>query len=223
MLRITLPLLLGIVLEGVMPTSLHHILLGISFALTVIFFFMYHRLGYSNRWMSGAALNLFLCASGYWLAVEAREVPPYPDSYSGIFTVKVLEIPEERARSFKLKGYLLQELRGDSLYTVGQELLLYARKDSGAAHLKPGDMLLARLKLQKPSNALNPGDFDYRNYLAVHGTYYTAFVNLAAATGCDAFAVQVSRQEIRAAVIGRNGFSAVHPSRPARFAYLEAL
>ena len=179
MLRITLPLLLGIVLEGVIHTSLHHILLGLSFIITVVFSSMYYRFGFSNRWMTGAALNLFLCVGGYWLAVEAREVPPYPDSYSGIFTVKVLEIPEEKERSFKLKGSLLQELRGDSLYKVGQELLLYAKKDSGVFQLKPGDMLLAKLRLQKPSNALNPGDFDYRNYLAVHGTYYTAFVNLA--------------------------------------------
>jgi len=178
MLRITLPLLLGITLEGVFRIPLYNIFLASTFVIFVFSDLYHSHLGYSKRWITGVAFNLFVCAGGYWLAVESREEPPFPDSYSGIFSVKILEMPEERERSFRLKGFLEHEVKNDSLHYIGQELLLYVKKDSGASELKPGDVLLAHLRLQKPAKAMNPGDFDYRNYLAIHGTYYTAFLNI---------------------------------------------
>lgn len=178
MLRVTLPLLLGIVCEGYFPFSYYFLLVVISFILLVSIATIHSRLGYHYRWILGVAFNLFIFSGGYWLAVEARQEPPYPDNYSGLFTVKVSEIPEEKERTFRLKGYLEQEIKHDSLYPVGQELLLYIKKDSGVGSIKPGDLLLAHLRLQKPTKAMNPGDFDYRNYLAVHGTYYTAFLDI---------------------------------------------
>ena len=180
-LRFTIPLLLGIVLEGIVPSQQHYLLLGIALVFLFLAAFLHPWQGYSNRWIVGVAINLFLCAGGYWLAVEAREEPPYPDNYSGFFILKIREMPEEKERSFRLKAYLVSELRNDSLYFVGQEILLYIKKESRAANLMPGDEMLANVRLQKPANALNPGDFDYRNYLAVHGTYYTAFLNLSQA------------------------------------------
>ena len=178
MLRVTLPLLLGIVCEGYFSFSRPFLLIAISFILLVSFAIINSRLGYYYRWILGVAFNLFIFSGGYWLAVEAREEPPFPDNYSGLFTIKVSEIPEEKERIFRLKGFLEQEIRHDSLYPVRQELLLYIKKDSGVIRIKTGDVLLAHLRLQKPTKAMNPGDFDYRNYLAVHGTYYTAFLDI---------------------------------------------
>lgn len=204
MLRITLPLLLGIILEGVLSFPLHNFLLAFTFLLFVFSDVVHSRLGYSKRWITGVAFNLFVCVGGYWLAVESREEPLFPDSYSGIFSVKILEMPEERERSFRLKGFLEHEVRNDSLFYVGQELLLYVKKDSGASGLKPGDVLLAHLRLQKPAKAMNPGDFDYRNYLAIHGTYYTAFLNISESKklpGTDNFDLTIFLRKIRAHLV----------------------
>lgn len=88
---------------------------------------------------------------------------------------RVTEQPAEKETSVKL---LLEVLvTNDRLHwqQVTGKLLCYLRKNPAAVQLKYGDVLLLRARPEAVRGPMNPGEFDYRRYLAMHGVYHQCF------------------------------------------------
>lgn len=176
MLRITLPLLAGVILAFLLPSFSYIGPLAVVVVLLAIAAFLGGRLSYVYRWVWGVLICAVLLLVGMLSVSIHSETPAYPEGYTGIFKLQLIDRPEPRSNSIRVEALLTGEIRNDSIYVRRTKILLYLKQsDSLAQALMPGDFLLARLRLQVPPLAMNPGDFDYRQYLANRGIYFCAY------------------------------------------------
>lgn len=91
-------------------------------------------------------------------------------SISGKFLVQVSE-SKALERFFRIEGKMMLH---DSF--AGRKTMIYLKKDSLVVIPQPGDFIALSGKLQTPSTPLNPGDFDFKNWLLTKGISLQGFI-----------------------------------------------
>jgi competence protein ComEC len=76
-----------------------------------------------------------------------------------------------------LKVKLNRKVEGKKSEAVKGSIILYQKKDSSAASMLPGDMLIIRCLPVEIANRSNPYEFDYRFFMENQGIRYYAFTN----------------------------------------------
>ena len=136
--------------------------------------------GYSTKWIYGIAIISFMFFCGLTLVEKKLEyrkmviqaIQPgekmYLASTAGAF--------EARERSYRVKVSLIAV--SDSLGWVDMpgECMIYAEPDSNLLDVRPGSYLLIKASLDTVSPPANPGEFDYRTYLARKGIFHSTYI-----------------------------------------------
>jgi competence protein ComEC len=152
----------------------------IAFVGFYVFYFS-KKISYKTRWIFGLIMYLVLFACGYELCV-LRTAKFNSDHYCriekpGNYTfVRITAPPQVREKSVKAEAEILA--CGDSLGSVycSGNVMLYFAVDSSSAALEYGDLLALNVRPEEVKAPANPGEFDYRNYLAMRGVYHQAYV-----------------------------------------------
>ncbi|TND08873.1 MAG: competence protein ComEC [Bacteroidetes bacterium] len=135
--------------------------------------------------LDGWLIHLALLAGGFCMA--GLHTPDLSENYFGKYEnrevtilAKVSEAPALKEKSVKL---ILEPvtLRDSSAWQpVSGKLLCYVQKNAAAAQLKYGDVIFLRVKPEPVKAPKNPGEFDYRHYLSMHGIYHQGYADSAA-------------------------------------------
>lgn len=136
---------------------------------------------YRWRWITGLVLGLIMFCFGIeWSRLHDHKNHPghfmhhYSEKQPALIRIK--SPVEARPNSFKALGEVLA-LESDSVWRkVKGNILLYFPKDSLSEKIAYGDMLLIFSKLNQPSPPKNPGEFDYKRFLANKNIYHQTFV-----------------------------------------------
>jgi competence protein ComEC len=149
------------------------------FLAAALFLAVYRQPGYNTGWLSGliSGVVLFIagfinmnvhCLSGNRLVKTVGIQVSFVMEISG-----PPEIKEKTVKtSAKIKGYLIDGVWKNER----QKLMAYFEKDSSSIRLLPGDRVLAKSRLYGVSPPKNPGEFDYRRYLAARGIYNQVYL-----------------------------------------------
>ena len=175
-LRLVTPLMAGIVLQWYAAPAVW--LAWTAFILCiagVVFFnlrisFRQYRFG----WINGLFINTCLLALGMLLVWyrDAGHQQGFLNTHyqdKDIVTVVLQEGLSEKTNSFKANAAVLQLLRGDSIYPVSGNIIVYFKKDSSLRQLGYGSQLVLQKSLQPIKNSGNPGAFDYERYTHFQG------------------------------------------------------
>ncbi|HYC30023.1 MAG TPA: ComEC/Rec2 family competence protein, partial [Chitinophagaceae bacterium] len=95
---------------------------------------------------------------------------------SSCFVALVTDIPEQKPKSVKCRLRLLGVLRNKDLTAVEGEIIAYFRNSPQNRLLMPNTVVLFNAPLTEVPPALNPGQFDYRQYLRNKQVYHVSFV-----------------------------------------------
>lgn len=93
---------------------------------------------------------------------------------TSIFTV--LDYPDKRANSYRVKGELLQQDSVEKNTFPKEIMYLYFETDSQVMNLKPGKIIAASSYIQRIKNNGNPEEFDYQSYLKRRNILYQTFI-----------------------------------------------
>jgi competence protein ComEC len=133
---------------------------------------------YVTSWTGGIIISLavFLCGFAIAQSERAREGRSCISvSREGIYKMVVTDLPEKTRTGTKVSAKICG--RGSCRFSPGQNtIMIYFLHDPGADSLFPGDVLFVRTKLVNIPAPENPGDFDYRKYMAVRHVYQQAFI-----------------------------------------------
>ena len=182
--RLIVPLAAGIVLQLTAhfdipaKTFLYtYLLLSISGILALPLF----NDVFSGRWVFGAWVFLFLFIAGYHLSQNHSQISR-PDHFShfhengGTLLIRLTEPVIEKANSWQVTVEA-ERLVGDSLdQPVSGRMMLYLEKDSLAAGLRYGDCLLIDNEFWEVQAPRNPGEFNYKRFLALRNIYHQAWL-----------------------------------------------
>lgn len=184
--RLLLPLLLGFVLSKwfMLPPLLACLGIGLCVGVQQLYQVSPLRSRWNWRFVPGILFFisfLFLgTALPHWkdAGQQANHIRFYQgESYSNSWLlVRIIETPEQKAKSLKVMAEARWLQSVDSLTVVAGKLLLYLQKDTLANQLQPGDLIWLPNRFQTPEGPANPGAFDYRNYLFQQQIYVQAYV-----------------------------------------------
>lgn len=97
-------------------------------------------------------------------------------SQKGIFQIILTGAPVEKANSFQCEVSLRHYFDSLKCEKAVGDAIVYFQKDSAAAKLLYGDLLMVEAVFNKPDGALNPYGFDYAAYLRRQGIGATAYI-----------------------------------------------
>ena len=130
---------------------------------------------YRHNWVFGAVMLGYLFLVGYALASvqEAESQKDYFRNYqkgARYYVARLSDYPAKRTNSIRTVLELEYQF-GDSLasrYVSGKVMAYFPKSDSAFA-LRYGDLIAFPAPIREVTPPLNPGEFDYRDYLARRG------------------------------------------------------
>jgi ComEC/Rec2-related protein len=124
---------------------------------------------------------LLICCSGallVWLKDARRHADHFGKHFysKNSLLVRLQEPLQEKARSYKAVAVVDAFIRNGKALRANGKLLLYFQRDTAAASLTCGDLVLICGELQPVSSSGNPGAFDYRRYCAARQIFHQAYI-----------------------------------------------
>ncbi|MDB5119803.1 MAG: hypothetical protein JWN56_1021 [Sphingobacteriales bacterium] len=184
--RLLLPLIVGISIGY----SFHSYLLQILSFYTVCLFstvfltliIIYKtRIVYRNRWLMGITIHLLLVALGCYLAIYSSNrysSNNFQNFHADALVIKVVNEPNFKGDIMRFESNVLTSIKGKVSKPVNGKLLIALKIDSlNPIVLNYGDVLLIPEHFTEVDPPFNPGEFDYKGFLANHQIYHQSFIN----------------------------------------------
>lgn len=175
--RLTIPLIVGIVLALLLPMPMWAIYLALC--LSAICFVITKQIPkYSLSVVVGVSINVFLVAFGCFLASlnlegESRDTLA---GYKGFVIGEISDDPKIKENNVSLELNVSAIRDGDEWVETSGRTLLYLEKDSASVRLQSGDRIVFSPELSGIENKGNPEEFDYRKYLAYNMIFSSDFL-----------------------------------------------
>ncbi len=134
---------------------------------------------FQTDWLSGLLSALILFIAGY-VNMDIRN--QYADREGskaetlGIYILQIVDSPEIKAKTVKATARIKWNILKGDWYPENQKIMIYIERDSASTALKPGDWLMSKFRISNISPPGNPGEFDYRRYMAVRNIYRQTYL-----------------------------------------------
>jgi competence protein ComEC len=175
-LRIGLPLCIGIISGLYFKPDITFLVIVCIIIISGFLFSLFLN-KYQTNQVFGFALTLSLFICGLLLYTNEKNSISTLNPEKTLFTCTLSDYPEVKANSFMLKVKLNRKVEGKKSEAVKGSIILYQKKDSSAASMIPGDLLIIRCLPVEIVNRSNPYEFDYRFFMENQGIRYYAFTN----------------------------------------------
>jgi competence protein ComEC len=135
---------------------------------------------YRSRWMHGILINVFFFCCGLVFCskqLDEREemLRILPDG-ERIYLARLEETFEMRARSCRNRITCIAYRDSSGWMPFDAGVMLYTEPDSGLLLPEAGSYLLFSAQLSLLKGPANPGEFNYREYLARQGIYLSTYL-----------------------------------------------
>jgi len=175
-LRLLFPFTAGIILQLYFPVRENA--LYPCFAVCFILLtgtFLFKKLGrnYMYRWVYGVILFVFLVILGAGIIQLRNNRSNYTDFIDRecLAIANLVESPQDKPGSVKSILQMKSIRVGKKWVKTRGKVLVYFQMDSIAKMLKTGDRIVFQGSLQTIQYSQNPGEFNYRRYMAFNGVY----------------------------------------------------
>jgi len=170
-LRLTIPLIAGILIQWYGQFSIH-LMIG-AFCVLLIFVIAYQFLPLSKKFifsfLGGAFITLLIIVLGAiltWLK-DIRHTQNWIGNKHLSYDYLVLKLQEpivEKPNSYKAVASIENSFHNKTNVSVKGNVIVYFKKDSSVNNLQYGSIILIKKLLQPIKNSGNPGSFDYKRY-----------------------------------------------------------
>jgi competence protein ComEC len=186
-LRLMLPFLAGLIFTLIAGFTVPVWTVCVAFALAAFIALLPGMLtARRTLFMASADLFFFLFAAAL---VPLRDLRNDPAWYGSVVThgrqvvvASIGDIPASKEKTIKLSLRVLGISSDTGLVPSKGKLIAYVQKSRIAEQLRAGETVLFSAALQAPKPPMNPGEFDYRQYLSDRGVHFTAYVDSAHVT-----------------------------------------
>ena len=182
-LRLFLPFGSGIItaiyLKQPFPGLLFSLVLLVGLALLLLR--QTKRIPFHFRWVYGLVLNLLFFGCGYQLTISKTELLSEVH-YSRLAKgetkalVRLTDPVVEKDKSYKAKVEVLKIRKNEEWTTCLGKAILYLEKSPEAKALQYGEVLAVVANFQEIPTVMNPGEFNYRQYLEFHQVHRQDYV-----------------------------------------------
>ncbi|MBA3704335.1 MAG: ComEC family competence protein [Bacteroidetes bacterium] len=184
LVRLILPFLTGIIVAVCLPVQFKYVLQFIFvlvLILSAIIIFPKLNISYKNSWWFGLLINSTLFCSSYQLTISKTEklaadhFSKFTDNTTFVYA-KLTEPYHEKTNSLKVVMQIIAVKQNNEWKHSSGKAMVYLKKDTKALQLKYGDELILKANFKEIPPAQNPGEFDYKSFLAFHNIFHQAYL-----------------------------------------------
>ncbi len=185
LVRLLLPFIAGILTSVYLPYSnpfavLVLVLLFLLIAVQILI--PKFNLSYRNEWVIGVVFTLSFFLFGYQFTALKTE-KNYPNHFSyyckdtaQLVYARVIDPPVEKQKSVKMVMEILSVKQNKEWKPTEGRAMVALAKDKYTPNLKYGDELIMNTGFREIPKPQNPGEFNYKGFLAFHNISQQAFV-----------------------------------------------
>jgi len=170
---------LGLAFTTIGPGLLYSILITLS-AIFIIFNLNYRRFSlYRRPWIGGSLIHIILAIAGWAVFAQNNELnsAAHFSKIKGKYLVaEINNEPTVKNGLVRFTATVKAVVNGRNQQENCTGTLLVALKDPTAKTLYYGDQLIIPAKYAAIDPPFNPGEFNYKKYLANQNIYYQAFL-----------------------------------------------
>lgn len=178
MVRLVVPLMGGILLQHHCRLEWSVIFLSAAGFLVIVmgFSLLASRWKFFSGWLPGFSILILLLVIGATLTRINQAQRPVFSSEQQFFLGEITELPGKKARSVHTT-LRVRRLRTDTGWIPAKaKLSAYFASTREARELLPGDHIMARAYIRPIQNYGNPGEFNYKTYMATHRIYHQVYL-----------------------------------------------
>jgi competence protein ComEC len=146
---------------------------GCSLFFILIYLFTHNK---TYRKWNALLVHLLFLSAGFLIEINHYQLlnkDHFSKHTSSYFLISVYEPPVIKKDFIRFPARVIQNEKGERL---SGKLLMYISKDPVSEKLKYGDQILIRTNYNEVSRAGNPGEFDYKKFLADKNIFHQQFV-----------------------------------------------
>ncbi|MCF0207071.1 MAG: ComEC/Rec2 family competence protein, partial [Bacteroidales bacterium] len=175
-LRLTLPLIIGIVLGLCWQFPLWICILLVSIPLLCFVTLKFIK-KYALTIPIGIFANIFLIAVGiFMVSANNGEDSSSLSNYKGFVVGEIVDDPKIKENNVSLEIEVIALRDKDEWIETSGKTMLYLEKDTAAMLLQTGDKIVFSPELEEIENKGNPEEFDYKKYLAYNMIFSSDFL-----------------------------------------------
>ena len=137
------------------------------------------NLAHKYNWLTGLVFGLMIILVGVLVTSQKSITSEFSTTKTEKQTYlgNIINNPSETNKAVKAI-VAVESVETDSIQpNIPQKVLCYFAKDSLSIELKYGDVIVLTGKLSAPVGPLNPGEFDFNEYLKQNGINYTSYLS----------------------------------------------
>jgi competence protein ComEC len=123
----------------------------------------------------GVGVHLFFFCTGILLYQHYNKKPEFYEN--GMFKASVIEILQEKPKSYQSMLQVNAFLRNDSVFSVREKVIVYFAKDTNSLLPEPGQVIVFGTSPQMIKHNGNPFEFDYKGYMAKRKVYRQVYLS----------------------------------------------
>ncbi len=159
--------------------SIPILFVNLAVLLSILMVLIGHGKSLHTEWLSGLLSAIILFTAGF-INMEIRN--QYADregskaEIPGTYILQITDSPEIKAKTVKATARVKWNILKGNWQPENQRIMIHIARDSAAMSLKSGDWLMANIRISGFPPPGNPGEFDYRRYLAAKGIYKQTYI-----------------------------------------------
>lgn len=180
-LRLVIPLIGGILLQEHFHFVWSSLNMIVAFSLILLlgYDFLPVKQKFFLEWIRGPLIILIFLTLGAMLLKEKQGDKPELETGKLTFTGQILDIPEEKDNTWQTIIKTNQIYRDSLWHREKIKMLAYLEKNGPTLPVKPGDKILFSAYANPIRNQGNPGEFNYKKYMAIQGVHYQVYLDKA--------------------------------------------
>ncbi len=135
---------------------------------------------YSSRWLYGSFIILFMFCGGYifagWKHMQEDKALAVISEDEQLYLARLDKAFEMRERSCRGMITLISVRDSIAWQDVNTKIMVYTEPDSSLIEVKTGTFILIRARLKPVRPPANPGEFNYKEYLARKGIFHSTYL-----------------------------------------------
>lgn len=184
LVRLFIPFLTGIIAAVYFPFQfdcLFFLIIFLTLIISAIVLIPALSISYKRSYWFGVLLNATLFITAYQLSIlktekfNADHFSKSMDSTSYVY-VRLKEPYLEKENTLKVVMEILGVKKGNDWKPTSGKAMIYFQKDARSLQLNYGDELLLKANFVEVPKPQNPGEYDYKRFLAFHNICQQAYI-----------------------------------------------
>lgn len=184
LVRLFIPFLTGIIAAVYFPFQfdyLFFLIISLTLIISAIVLIPALTISYKRSWWFGILLNATLFTTAYELSIlktEKFDADHFSKSTATTSYVyaRLKEPYLEKENTLKAVMEILAVKKGNEWKSTSGKAMIYFQKDARSLQLNYGDELFLKANFVEVPQPQNPGEYNYKRFLAFHNIYQQAYI-----------------------------------------------